>query len=110
MVKRALITAGQWWEQAARTFVTVTELLRRAQNAELRDQGHECGHQFEVSVRVCGHTGIVGEGPESHRDDDWWSEPSTTTVRAHNQRDALLLAAARPLHEWHPWADEEEPA
>ena len=102
--RRTPIPASGWWEFASDVFIsTVSEALRKAKSADLRESGHECGSRFEVAVRISGHGGMVGEGPDGHRDADWFSEPATVVVRAHNLRDALLLAAATPLQEWEGW-------
>ena len=95
------ISAAQWWRNASETFRVVAEYLAMAKRAELRDEGHNCGHEFTITAVSRGH--YVGD--TTHKDAP---EPAagdyvptlTTKVRAHNLRDALLLAAAEPLAEW----------
>lgn len=94
-----------WWGSLARNFDTVDrEFIKRALAAEKKETGHECGHRFEISVRSAGHYGITGEGPESHSDAPFFKTdvPMVVEVRAHNLRDALLVAATLPLDDWMP--------
>ena len=66
---------------------------------------HECGHQFTIRVSIVGHSGISGEGPESHIDANYADELQPVTVRASNLREALLKATELPLS---AWLDEEK--
>ena len=100
------ISSAQWWRQVGEQFKVLADLVRKAQDVErqeLREAGaeHACGHQWEITIRSSLHSsGIVGEGPKSHRDADWWDSHPPVTVRAHNLRDALLVAATLPIAEW----------
>ena len=91
------VKAAHWWRSLGDSFDKVDrEMIRDAQQAEVRDTGHECGHEFAVTVTSRLHTSGVGE----HTDADWTGDPNVVTVRAHNLRDALLVAATLPLGEW----------
>ena len=95
------IAAAQWWRYAERAFRTVSEYLGMAKRAELREEGHDCGHTFRIQVTGRGHSwGVVGDVPPQHSDDDRWHDDGTVEVRAHNLRDALLLAAALHITAW----------
>ena len=108
-VKRQPIPAAQWWRNASETFKVVAEYLDMAKRAELRDVGHDCGHTFRIRVEGRSHSsGVVTDIPLIHSDADWWHDDGTVEVRAHNLRDALLLAAAKPLAEWVMPDDEDE--
>lgn len=101
MAKGRRIPAEFWWRSARDTFEKVIhEFLDRATKAEQEENGHECGHTFEVLVRSRGHYGLAGKGPEEHSDANYWDDCVPVQVRAHNLRDALLLAAARPLSDF----------
>jgi hypothetical protein len=109
-MSKVRVPASFWWESLFDTWNKVcTEFIKRAQKAELEEKGHECGHLFEISVHSRGHYGIVGKGPESHKDADWMAadEPMTVQVRAHSLKQALLIAATLPLNDWWPEEDEE---
>ena len=110
-MKRKPIPAAQWWRNASETFKVVVEYLAMAKRAELRDVGHECGHTFRIQVSGRGHSwGVITDNPPTHSDADWWHGDGTVEIRAHNLRDALLLAAAKPLAEWvMPDDKDEEP-
>ena len=97
---RGRITAGFWWKSAEDTFdKVIREYLTRAQKAERDEKGHDCGHRFEITVRSSLHV----SGPGEHADADWWSDGDRPVeVRAHNLRDALLIAASLPLSDWFP--------
>ena len=100
-MKRKPIPAAQWWRNAEGTFRVVSEYLGMAKRAELRDEGHDCGHTFRIQVAGRGHSwGVVGDNPPRHSDADWWHDDGTVEVRAHNLRDALLIAAALPVTAW----------
>ena len=96
----AAILAGQ---------VSWLEAERAARTSDRTPEGHNCGHEFTISAVSRGH--YVGD--TTHKDAP---EPAagdyvptlTTKVRAHNLRDALLLAAAEPLAEWVMPDDEDE--
>lgn len=94
-------SSASWWQQVRVSLDTITEEISRAQRAELVETGHECGHRFEISVRSATHAGVAGEGPESHSDAPFLDATSTIVVRAHNLRDAFLVAASAPLTDWH---------
>lgn len=110
-MKHQPITAAQWWHTASGAFAVVSECLAMAKRSELRDVGHNCGHEFTISVVSRGHYTVVGDpthhdAPEAPAGDYM---PMTIKVRAHNLRDALLLAAAEPLAEWVMPDEDEEP-
>lgn len=92
-----------WWSSLSHNFDRVArEFIKRARAAEQVDQGHECGHRFEIAIRSSLHV----SGPGEHTDADWFSDSGPVTVRAHNLRDALLIAATLPLSKWLPGEDE----
>lgn len=100
-MKRQPISAAQWWHTASGAFAVVAECLDMAKRAELREEGHECGHTFRIQVSGRGHSwGVITDNPPTHSDANWWHDDGTVEIRAHNLRDALLLAAAKPLAEW----------
>jgi hypothetical protein len=103
------IPAAFWWRSVGDTFEKVIrEFLGKAQAAELAEKGHDCGHEFTITVASRGHSsGVVGEEPPIHSDANYTDTMEPVTVRAHNLRDALLLAAAEPLSSWFP--DEGDP-
>ena len=108
-MKRQPIPAAQWWRNASETFKVVAECLAMAKRAELRDVGHDCGHTFRIRVEGRLHSsGVITDNPPTHSDANWWHDDGTVEVRAHNLRDALLLAAAKPLAEWVMPDDEDE--
>ena len=83
--------------------------------AELREEGHNCGHTFRIQVSGRGHSsGVITDIPPTHSDANWWHDDGTVEVRAHNLRDALLLAAALPITAWpglnEPDDEEGQPA
>lgn len=91
------IPAAFWWQSAGNSFdKVIREFLTRAQTAEQQEKGHECGHRFEVTVRSSLHI----SGPGEHIDADYFDGMKPVTVRAHNLRDALLVAASLPLSDW----------
>lgn len=97
MKKSDPVPAHFWWQSAANQFdKVIREFLKRAKAAELRDMGHDCGHEFTITVSSQMHI----SGPGEHSDADYSDEVTPVTVRAHNLRDALLLAAAEPLTSW----------
>lgn len=97
MAERTPIPAAFWWQTAGNDFEkTLREFLARAQKAERAEKGHECGHRFEISVRSSTHL----SGPGEHTDADYSDGLKPVTVRAHNLRDALLVAATLPLSDW----------
>lgn len=99
--ERIPVPAAAWWSSVSDTFrSTLVEFLARAKAADRREMGHDCGHLFTITVQSIGHSGIVGEGPESHADAQYSDVYRPVVVRAHNLRDALLLAAAEPLASW----------
>ena len=110
-MKHQPITAAQWWHTASGAFAVVAECLAMAKRAELCDVCHDCGHTFRIRVEGRLHSsGVVTDIPLIHSDADWWHDDGTVEIRAHNLRDALLLAAAKPLAEWvMPDDKDEEP-
>jgi hypothetical protein len=91
------IHAAFWWQSAGNDFdKVIREFLTRAQNAEQREQGHECGHRFDITVQSSLHI----SGPGEHTDADYFDGMKPVTVRAHGLRDALLVAASLPLSDW----------
>ena len=110
-MKRKPIPAAQWWRNASEAFKVVAGYLDMAKRAELRDVGHDCGHTFTISVVSRGHY-TVAHDPTHHDAPECAAGdymPMTIKVRAHNLRDALLLAAAEPLAEWVMPDEDEEP-
>lgn len=88
MSRRAPIPAASWWKGVSDTFRVIAEYLDMAKRAELRDEGHECGHTFRIHVSGRLHSsGVV-------------TDDGTVEVRAHNLRDALLIAATLPITDW----------
>ena len=102
------ISSAQWWSQVDHTFRTeLAQFIAKAKSTErleLRDAGaeHDCGHQFEITIRSAMHAGLEGGGPKSHRDAPFFddAQPNPVTVRAHSLRDALLVAATVPISDW----------
>lgn len=95
--------APYWWRLLGNNFDAVDrEFIKKAQAAERKETGHECGHRFQITIQSASHGGITGEGPESHSDAPYFEgdEPMVIEVRAHCLRDALLVAATRPLNDW----------
>ena len=77
------------------------EYMAKQRAAETAERGHECGHVFSIRTTTRGHYSVTGDlehhdAPEGDGDDMPW----TLHVRAHNLRDALLLAALTPLGKW----------
>ena len=106
------ISSAQWWAQVEKTFSLLREFVGRAKRVEreeLREAGaeHDCGHQFKITISSAMHAGIEGAGLKSHRDADWWGGYRPVTVRAHNLRNALLIAATLPLNEFFDDEDEQ---
>lgn len=66
-------------------------------------KGHACGHRFQIVVRSSTHL----SGPGDHVDANYYDACEPVEVRAHNLRDALLIAAALPLADWFPEADHD---
>ena len=105
---RSNITSGQWWRVVGDFWTPITEALTRAKKADERETGHDCGHTFRIRVEGRLHSsGVVTDNPPVHSDADWWHDDGTVEVRAHNLRDALLLAAALPMTAWPGLADTE---
>ena len=102
------IWASFWWQSLSNTFETVCrEFIAKAQKAERDEKGHDCGHEFTITIESRGHSsGIYGEPDSPHSDADYTNTSGPVTVRAHNLRDALLVAAALPLSDWF---EDEEP-
>lgn len=111
MSRRAPIPAANWWKGVGDTFRVIAEYLAMAKRAELRDKGHECGHTFRISVEGRLHSsGVVTDNPPTHSDADWWHNDGTVEVRAHNLRDALLIAATLPVTDWPGLNDDDSEA
>ena len=56
---------------------------------------------MQLSIELTGHSsGVVGEVPQVHSDANYSDALGTVTVRAHNLRDALLVAASLPTAAW----------
>ena len=94
-----------WLAEHDREMLASMTKQRAAEAAEL---GHECGHLFTIRVTTRGHYSVNGDpehrdAPEGDGDDMPW----TLTVRAHNLRDAMLVAALTPLGEW-SWPGQDE--
>ena len=107
-MKRQPIPAAQWWRNASETYRVVAEYLSMAKRAELRETGHDCGHTFRIQVSGRGHScGVITDNPPTHSDADWWHDDGTVEIRAHNLRDALLLAAGLPITAWPGLNDDE---
>lgn len=104
--QRERIPASSWWRSLGDTFDKVCrEYIRKAQAVEKAEKDHDCGHRFEITVRSSLHV----SGPGEHTDADWWSDNDRpVAVRAHNLRDALLVAATLPLSDW--FTDEPTPS
>ena len=100
--------AAFWWHSAGESFEKVAaQMLARAKAAEQQEKGHDCGHEFTITVTSRGHSsGIHGVPDSPHIDANYTDTMQPVTVRAHNLRDALLLAAAEPLSSW--FEDESE--
>jgi hypothetical protein len=91
------IPAAFWWNALSDTFSKVChEYIHKARTAEQAEKGHDCGHRFEITIRSSLHA----SGPADHTDADWFGTCGPVTVRAHNLRDALLIAATLPLAAW----------
>ena len=69
------IPSAHWWQTAGRLRPLAAEYIAKAKAVELAETGHECGHRFEITIRSAVHSGIAGEGPESHSDAGWKSAP-----------------------------------
>jgi hypothetical protein len=100
------ISAEFWWGSVNTNFTEIiTYFLDKAKKAEAREHpDHECGHEWTISITGRGHSSGAGDDP-THSDANYTDTYKPVTVRAHNLRDALLLAAAKPLT---AWFEEEE--
>jgi hypothetical protein len=103
------ITAAHWAANRRNETEVLFEFLKRETEAETRERGHECGHQFTITVTSRGHYGLAGVGGAEDpaggsymcEDADYESEvPMTLTVRAHDLQAALLKAASHGLADW----------
>ena len=90
------IPSAHWWQTAGRLRPLAAEYIAKAKAVELAETGHDCGHRFEITIRSAMHSGIAGEGTESHSDAGWWGEPATVEVRAHDLATALQIASTLP--------------
>lgn len=105
------IPASAWWNAVTSQLVPIADAIKLAKRAEHRDLGHECGHEFTITSTVRGHSWVVGGSPETHCDALQDGDVRfTLKVRASSLRDALLVAAITPLHEWSGWDDDEPDA
>lgn len=99
--KHSNTPAANWWKAAADTFMVLADYIHMAKRAERRDEGHECGHTFRIQVSGRLHSSdVVTDNPPTHSDANWWHDDGTVEVRAHNLRDALLIAATLPITDW----------
>lgn len=99
----ARIPAAFWWRSLGDTFDKICrQYIAKARAAEQAEKGHECGHRFEITVQSSTHI----SGPGDHSDADCFGNLRPVTVRAHNLRDALLIAATLPLNDWFDNEDE----
>lgn len=94
----------EWWDDFVRALAGQAVQPRRQVPPMLGPDGPAAGHTWEISVRCRGAYGISGE-PGRH-DSEYWDEPITVRIRAHNLRDALRWASRHPLTAWFP--DEED--
>lgn len=101
MTNRKPIPAGYWWNTAIQTFDNVIHFaLEKAKKAEARDHpDHECGHEWTFYVKCRGHSSGAGDDP-THSDANYTDDYKPVTVRAHDLKSALLLAADKPLSAW----------
>ena len=102
------IKSARWLSVIDSTATALREYLTKQRAAEAAELGHECGHLFTIRVTTRGHYSVNGDpehrdAPEGDGDDMPW----TLTVRAHNLRDAMLVAALTPLGEW-SWPGQDE--
>jgi hypothetical protein len=104
MSAKPQVPAVFWWRSLSDTFENVCrEFIARAQKAELAAKGHECGHEWTITIESRGHSsGIYGEPDSPHSDAKYTDTSGPVIVRAHNLRDALLVAATLPLNDWLP--------
>lgn len=93
------VTAAHWHATVDTEAKVLFEFIASEMKAEKREFGHDCGHQFTITVTSRGHYGI-GEPGKDCVDADYDSKPMTLTVRANNLRDALLRAASHRLVDW----------
>lgn len=105
----ARIPASAWWSSLDGAFQGACKpFIAKAQQAERDEKGHDCGHEWTVTIESRAHSsGIYGEPDSPHSDANWTDNSGPVTVRAHNLRDALLVAAALPLDDWFP---DDDPA
>lgn len=103
--KREPIKSDFYYASAARQEMLAAEFRDMADKKSMKENGHECGHQFTVRVSIVGHSGISGEGPESHADANYADDLLPVTVRAHNLSEALHRAAMLPLSHFFPEED-----
>ncbi|WP_024817079.1 hypothetical protein [Arthrobacter sp. 31Y] len=103
------ITSEQWAVHRRKETELLFEFLKRETEAQSRERGHYCGHQFTISVTSRGHYGLLDETGRIARcdDADWDGEPFTITVRAHDLQAALLRAASHSLNDWQ-WEGHDE--
>jgi len=108
-MSRAKITSEQWAVHRRKEAETLFQFQQREIAAREQERGHDCGHQFTISVTSRGHYGLLGEDGKLERCDDanWDGEPWTITVRASDLPAALLRAASHDLNDWE-WAGRDE--
>lgn len=109
-MSRAKITAEQWAVHSRKEAETLFQFQQREIAAREQERGHDCGHQFTISITSRGHYGLLGDDGKLARCDDanWDGEPWTITVRANDLPAALLRAASKGLNEWHQEGQDEE--
>lgn len=77
------------------------QYMETADRLEDNALGHECGHEWVISVISRGHSSGVTEDPSSKHSDSGYSEELTPVkVRAHDLRSALRKASYLPLSEF----------
>lgn len=101
------VSSAQWAGLRRQQFATLSEYIKREQAAEKRERGHDCGHQFTISVTSRGHYGLGAPGKDCE-DANWDGPPLTLTVRAHDLQAALLRAATHELRDWKGLEDDDE--
>lgn len=102
------VTAAHWNATVRTEAGVLFEFIEQQMKAESRERGHDCGHQFTITVTSRGHYGAP-DGTHHDAADNGADLPLTLTVRAHNLRDALLRAASHGLADWSGWDDEGVP-
>lgn len=104
------ITAEQWAFHRRKEAETLFQFQQREIAAREQERGHDCGHQFTITVTSRGHYGLLDDEGKLARCDDanWDGEPWTITVRASDLPAALLRAASLDLNDWQQEGQDEE--